>query len=114
MDDSVPRVTEFYEPMLQVRDACGLTVTILIGPGSSVNGFLFRRPQKGRGIPFCRVWQRLEDFSKFLGRLVGICFRLQRLRLACLMGKFSELPDQAETGELLLEALRVRRQTDGV
>ena len=41
-------------------------------------------------------------------------FRLQRLRLACLMGKFSELPDQAETGELLLEALRVRRQTDGV
>ena len=30
------------------------------------------------------------------------------------MGKFSELPDQAGTGELLLEALRVRRQTDGV
>ena len=37
-----------------------------------------------------------------LTRLLGICFRLQRLRLARL------------TGELLLEALRVRRQTDGV
>ena len=49
-----------------------------------------------------------------LTRLLGICFRLQRLRLARLMGEFSELPDQAETGELLLEALRVRRQTDGV
>ena len=30
------------------------------------------------------------------------------------MGEFSELPDQAETGALFLEALRVRRQTDGV
>ena len=29
------------------------------------------------------------------------------------MGEFSELPDQAETGALLLEALRVRRRTDG-
>ena len=49
-----------------------------------------------------------------LTRLLGICFRLQRLRLARLTGEFFELPDQAETGALLLEALRVRRQTDGV
>ena len=49
-----------------------------------------------------------------LTRLLGICFRLQRLRLARLMGEFSELPDQAETAALLLEALRVRRQPDGV
>ena len=49
-----------------------------------------------------------------LTRLLGSCFRLQRLRLARLMGEFSELPDQAETGALFLEALRVRRQTDGV
>ena len=47
-------------------------------------------------------------------RLVGSCFRLQRLRLARLMGEFFELPDQAETGALLLEALRVRGQTDGM
>ena len=49
-----------------------------------------------------------------LTRLLGSCFRLQRLRLARLMGEFFELPDQAETGALLLEALRVRRQTDGM
>ena len=30
------------------------------------------------------------------------------------MGEFFELPDQAETGALLLEALRVRGQTDGM
>ena len=47
-------------------------------------------------------------------RLLGSCFRLQRLRLARLMGEFFELPDQAETGALLLEALRVRGQTDGM
>ena len=46
-------------------------------------------------------------------RFWGVCFRSQRLRLARLMGEFSELPDQAETGALLLEALRVRRRTDG-
>ena len=66
-----------------------------------------------------RFMQQRVFFHQFLPfvaltRLVGICFRLQRLRLACLTGKFSELPGQAETGELLLEALRVRRQTDGV
>ena len=33
-----------------------------------------------------------------LTRLLGSCFRLQRLRLARLMGEFFELPDQAETG----------------
>ncbi len=49
-----------------------------------------------------------------LTRLLGSCFRLQRLRLARLMGEFFELPDQAETGALLLEALRVRGQTDGM
>ena len=47
-------------------------------------------------------------------RLLGSCFRLQRLRLARLMGEFFELPDQAETGALLLETLRVRGQTDGM
>ena len=49
-----------------------------------------------------------------LTRLLGSCFRLQRLRLARLMGEFFELPDQAETGALLLEVLRVRGQTDGM
>ena len=49
-----------------------------------------------------------------LTRLLGSCFRLQRLRLARLMGEFFALPDQAETGALLLEALRVRGQTDGM
>ena len=50
-----------------------------------------------------------------LTRLLGSCFRLQRLRLARLMGEFFELPDQAgQTGALLLEALRIRGQTDGM
>ena len=69
MDDGVPRFTEFYEPVLQVRDECGLSVTTLISPGSSVNGPLLRRPHQDLGIlPRC-VWQRLEGLSELAGTL---------------------------------------------
>ena len=71
MDDDVSRLTERHEPMLQVRNECGLGLTILIFPGSSVNRLLLRRPHQDLGILLCRVWQRLKDFSEFAGALPG-------------------------------------------